>query len=147
MNMNLFLTLPAKPELNCLKATAKLCTLWSYSQRKHATHLLSKISIKHVYIFNSVRAASNNLQRKKKTEQQLVVFIDEKLSRTMDRKIVSTVPRQHNNFLVAEAKNAKSHISRCLVTLLLGVVFLLYIWHEFPEHTFWNGSFQHVEIH
>ena len=34
-----------------------------------------------------------------------------------------TVPRQHKNFLVAGAKNAKSHISRCSVTLLLDVVF------------------------
>ena len=45
----------------------------------------------------------------------------------MDRKIVITVPRQHKNFLVAEAKNAKSHISRCLVTLLLDVVYYCYI--------------------
>ena len=34
-----------------------------------------------------------------------------------------TVPRQHKNFLVAGAKNAKSHISRFSVTLLLDVVF------------------------
>ena len=39
-----------------MKATAKLCTLWSYCKRKHFTHLLSKISIKRVSstIFSTV---------------------------------------------------------------------------------------------
>ena len=55
------------------------------------------------------------------------MFIDKKkkLSRALDRKSVITVPQQHNNFLVAGAKKAKSHINGCLVTLLLDVVFLV----------------------
>ena len=131
--------LPAKPELNCSKATAKLCTLWSYCQRKHFTHLLSKIGIKHVFstIFSTVLELLQTVYREN-TELQFIVFIDEKLSRALDRKSVITVPRQHKYFLVAGAKNAKSHINRCLVTLLLDVVFLLFIWHKFPEQTFWT---------
>jgi len=64
------------------------------------------------------------------------VFIDEKLSCPLDRKSVITVPQQHKNFLVAGAKKAKSHINGCLVTLLLDLVFSLFILHKFPEHTF-----------
>ena len=55
------------------------------------------------------------------------MFIDEKRSRALDRKNVITVPQQHKNFLVAGAKKAKSHINGCLVTLLLDVVFLVFI--------------------
>ena len=64
--------LPAKPELNCLKATAKLSTLWSYCQRKHFTHLLSKIGIKHVFstIFSTVLELLQTVYRQK-TELQL----------------------------------------------------------------------------
>ena len=69
--------------------------------------------------------------------------MDEKLSRALDRKSVITVPRQHKNFLVAWAKNAKSHINRCLVN----VFFLAFIWHKFPGHMFWNRSFQHIKIY
>ena len=65
-----------------------------------------------------------------------IVFINEKLSHALDRKSVITVPQQHKNFLVAGAKKAKSHINGCLVTLLLDVVFLVFILHKFPEHTF-----------
>ena len=64
--------LPAKPELNCLKATAKLCTLWLYCQRKHFTHLLSKIGIKHVFstIFSTVLELLQTVYREKTELQQ-----------------------------------------------------------------------------
>ena len=93
-----------------------------------ATDLLSKIGIKHVFstIFSTVLELLQTVYREN-TELQFIVFVDEKLSRALDRKSVITVPRQHKNFLVAGAKNAKSHINRCLVTLLLDVVFLLFI--------------------
>ena len=42
-------------------------------------------------------------------------------------KSVITVPRQHKNSFLAGAKNANSYINRCLVTLLLDVVFLRFI--------------------
>ena len=86
------------------------------------------ISIKHAFstIFSTVLELLQTVYREK-TELQLIVFMDEKLSRALDRKSVITVPRQHKNFLVAWAKNAKSHINRCLVTLLLNVFFLPFI--------------------
>ena len=131
-----------------LLSLSLIATLWSYCQRKHFTHLLSKTGINHVFstIFSTVLELLQTVYREK-TELQLIVFMDEKLSRALDRKSVITVPRQHKNFLVAWAKNAKSHINRCLVTLLLNVVYLPFIWHKFPEHTFWNRSFQHIKIY
>ena len=64
------------------------------------------------------------------------MFINEKLSHALDRKSVITVPQEHKNFLVARAKKAKNHINGYLVTLLPDVVFLVFILHKSPEHTF-----------
>ena len=128
-----------------LRLTEGNCQIGHYRillPKKIWAHLLSKIGINQVLstIFSTVLELLQTVYREK-TELQLIVFMDEKLSRALDRKSVITVPRQHKNFLVAWAKNAKSHINRCLVTLLLNVVYLPFIWHKFPEHTFWNRSF------
>ena len=101
--------------------------------RKYFTHLLSKISIKHVFstIFSTVVGLLQTVYRetdRTTTGDKLIVFIDEKLSRALDRiRACSLFLSRHKHFLVAGAKKAKSHINRCLVTLLPDVVLLLFI--------------------
>ena len=67
------------------------------------------------------------------------MFIDARLSPALDRKSVITVPQQHKNFLVAGAKKAKSHNNGRLVTLLLDVVFLVFILHNSLNIRFETG--------
>ena len=114
---------------------------------------ISKTSIKHVFstIFSTVLELLQTVYREK-TELQVVTnhsvhhrwktFLP---SGSQERD--HSVPQQHKNFLVAGAKKAKSHINGCLVTLLLDLVFSVFILHKFPEHTFWNGRFEHIKMH
>ena len=103
---------------------------------------LSKISIKHVFspIFSAVLELLQTVYREK-TELQVVTNHSAHRWKSFPRsgsQELDHCSSAAQKFPRAGAKKAKSHINGCLVTLLLDLVFSVFISHKCPEHTFWT---------